>query len=165
VAIQAAGTFSVPAAMPVKAGDIIGLDAPATRSVSGLPGGCLNGAGYVLFNPPLTNGMTETGDSTNACEVLVNAVIVPSKKFSFGKLRLKRGASTATLTVKVPGPGKLSLAGVGIAKAKKNVKAAGETKLRVRPLGSASGTFTLKVTFSPSGGTPNTEKHKITLPR
>jgi hypothetical protein len=165
VALQAAGTFSVPAAMPVKVGDSIGLDAPATRTVTSLPGGCLNGAFYALFHPPLTNGVFQSGDSTNACELLVNAVIVPSNKFTFGKLRLNKGAGTATLIVKLPGPGKLSLSGKGVGRAKKKAKAAGKTKLRIRPVGAATGTVTLKVrvTFSPTGGSPNTEKRKVTL--
>ena len=165
VALPSAGTYSFPVTMPIKVGDIVGMDAGPTHAVSGLPGGCLNGAGYVLFHPPLTNGIAQAGDSTNACEVLVNAVIVPSGKFTFAKLRQNKGAGTATLTVKLPGPGKLSLAGKGVARVKKKAKAAGKAKLQIRPVGAVTGTVTLRirVTFSPTGGDPNTEKRKITL--
>jgi hypothetical protein len=163
VALPGAGTFSFPASLPVKAGDIVGFDGGPTRAVSGFPGGCLNGAGYILFNPPLTDDMTEMGDSSNACEVLVNAVIVPSNKFAIGKLRLKGSAGAGTLSLKLPGPGKLTLIGKGIVKAKKSVKKAGTAKLGVRPTGSAPGMVTLKVTFSPVGGTANTEQRAVTL--
>jgi hypothetical protein len=163
VALPGAGTFTFPASLPIKAGDIVGMDGGPTRAVSGLPGGCGNGAIYGLFNPPLTDDMTEMGDSTNACELLVDAVIQPSTKFSIGKLRLKGGAGAGRLTLKVPGPGKLSLVGKGVAKDKKNVKNAGTARLRVRPTGSVPRTVTLKITFSPTGGTPNTEKRTVTL--
>jgi hypothetical protein len=171
VLVPGPGVFSFPASLKVRAGDIVGFDGSSTRAVTGLPQGCGNTpttGGYVLFNPPLTNGSVQQGDSTNSCEVLVNAVIEPSNRFSIGKLKPHSGIGI--LGINVPGPGHLSLSGKG-ARGRMTAKQAGATKLKIRPTGSAKRslattgrvTLTVKVTFAPIGGTPHAEKRKLTL--
>ena len=92
----------------------------------------------------------------------------PSNHFSFGKLKLNKKKGTARLLVKVPGAGSLALGGKGVKKA----KAAGNVSLLVESAAKAkkksdyiSGKvkLTLKVTFTPAGGAPNTESTKVTL--
>jgi len=186
VTLPGAGTYAYPAAVPVKLDDIIGIDSSSTRALSALPTcaqpGPIAAPGYVNFHPPLTHGMVQSGDSTVACELLVNAVITPSNKFHFGKLKIIAFAGAAILTVRVPGPGELFLAGKDVAKqaaasrgarVSKAVKAAGAAKLRIKPTGEAkrklvaTGKVTVKVhvTFTPTGGSPNAETRKITLRR
>jgi hypothetical protein len=171
VLVPGPGVFSFPANLNVQAGDVVGFDGSSTQAVTGLPGGCGNTpttGGYVLFNPPLTNGSVQQADSTNSCEVLVNAVIAPSNRFTIGKLKPRSGIGI--LGIKVPGPGQLSLSGKG-ARGRKTAKQAGATKLKIRPTGSAKRslaatgrvTLKLKVIFAPVGGTPHAEKRKLTL--
>jgi len=168
VALPGPGTYSIATLLPIAADDRLGLDGSSTRAVSGLPGGCLNNAGYLLFNPPLTNGVVQTADSTNACELLVNAVVTPSNMVSFAKLKVN-GNGTAVLTVVVPGPGRLSLSRG--ARGGVKAKEAGAAKLKVKPVGrakaelAANGRVTIRprVTFAPKGGTPRSVKHRIRL--
>jgi hypothetical protein len=168
VALPGPGTYSIPTLLPIAAGDNLGLDGSATRAVSGLPGGCLNNAGYLLFNPPLTNGVAQPADSNNACELLVNAVITPANTFKFGTFKARANGS-GVLIVVVPGPGRLSLSRG--ARGGLNVNRAGAAKLKVKPIGAAkarlaaTGRVTIKpkVTFSPTGGTPRSLKHRIRL--
>jgi hypothetical protein len=105
------------------------------------------------------------------------------RNFSFGKLKRNKKKGTATLTVVVPGPGTLVLGGKGLVRQRrgaasraasalaKAVSAAGQVKLKVKPKGTkrrtldGSGTVTVKakVTYTPSGGVPNTKPRRIKL--
>jgi DNA-binding beta-propeller fold protein YncE len=95
----------------------------------------------------------------------------PSNRFSFGGLKLNRGAGVATLVVRVPGPGSLSLAGKGIRKAQRAVAAAGAVRLPIRLVGSAkrklsaTGKATVRatVTFTPTGGKAGVQSKVLTL--
>ena len=97
---------------------------------------------------------------------------MPDNSFSFGKLKRNLQKGTAKLTVNVPGGGEL-----GLAKTKK-VKAddepaedAGNEKLLVKPRGKAKKKLNqtgkakvkAKVTYTPTGGEPNTESKNVTL--
>jgi hypothetical protein len=171
VTLPGPGTYTYPANLPVKFGDIVAIDSSSTRALSALSAGAcstLQSGGYVLFHPPLTDGIFQVGDSTNACELLVNAVIKPSNKFQLANLKI---IWPLPLTVRVPGPGELSLAGKSVKHVRKAVEAAGAAKLRVKPTGMAkadllaTGMVMLKVrvTFAPTGGSPNSERRKITV--
>jgi hypothetical protein len=106
----------------------------------------------------------------------------PSNRFNFGKLKRNKKKGTATLTVDVPGPGKLVLSGKGLVKQRpadafhasvlaKAVSAAGKVKLKVRSKGkkrrklNRTGKVKVKakVTYTPTGGTPNTRSKTIRL--
>jgi hypothetical protein len=117
----------------------------------------------------------ETQDSdTSSCK---------DRNFSFGKLKRNRKTGIAKLTVKVPGPGTLTLRGKGLVKQRsgrvrrtaqtlaKTVSAAGAVKLKIKPKGkkgrqlSNTGTVRVKakVTYTPTGGLPNTKTKQIKL--
>ena len=174
------GIYSVPASVPLKAGDAVGIDTVSTSALAAYPGSCANDqAGYYTYYPTLTDGgPLQPADANSICEVLVNAVIQPSNAFSFGKLR--QTEKGAVLTVKVPGPGRLSLAGKGVARrsaapgravASRKVAAAGKTTLKITPTGKTKSRLAangkagvkIRVTFSPVGGEPRTRKRKLTL--
>lgn len=107
--------------------------------------------------------------------------VVSSSKFSFGHLKKNKQKGTATLAVDVPGPGKLSLKGKGVraqrpdgsarVTAGRAVDAAGTVKLRVKAKGKSKhklnhtgkAKLKLKVTYTPSGGSPNTEAKRVKL--
>jgi hypothetical protein len=95
-----------------------------------------------------------------------------SNDFSFGKVKKNKRKGTAKLTVKLPGPGELDLAKTKKVKAdEQSVEAAGKEKLSIKPKGQAKKKLNrkgkakveAKVTFTPTGGAPNTEGKKIKL--
>ncbi len=97
----------------------------------------------------------------------------PSNDFSFGKLKRNKNKGTAKLTVEVPGPGELVLAGKNLKRDTEEATAAGDVKLLVKAKGKAAKTLrdrgakkvTPKVTYTPTGGAPNTEQKKLKLIR
>jgi hypothetical protein len=96
--------------------------------------------------------------------------VKPSSAFSFGKLKLNRLRGTARLSVKLPGPGTLALAGEGLA-AKRQRVAAGQLMLLIKAKGKFSRLLSrvgkvklrARVTFTPTGGDPNTQVRTIGL--
>jgi hypothetical protein len=95
----------------------------------------------------------------------------PSNKFSFGKLKLNRHHGTAKLAVELPGPGDVALNGKGLTAVSKHPQAAGEARLRIKPLGKTKrkllrrgkASVRPKVTFTPTGGTANTLSEHVEL--
>jgi lysophospholipase L1-like esterase len=96
----------------------------------------------------------------------------PSNDFGFGKVKKNKRKGTAKLTVGVPGPGELELAKTKSVKAdEESAESAGKEKLSIKPKGKAKKRLNTKgkakvkaeVTYTPTGGTPNTEDKKIKL--
>jgi hypothetical protein len=96
----------------------------------------------------------------------------PSNDFSFGKVKKNKRKGTAKLTVNVPGAGVLDLAKTKKVKADdESAEDAGKEKLSIKPKGKAKKKLNTKgkakvkanVTYTPDGGTPNTEDKKIKL--
>jgi Tol biopolymer transport system component len=95
----------------------------------------------------------------------------PSNKIGFGKVKLNKVKGTAKLTLILPGPGSVNLSGKGVKKVVKPVRAAGSLGISVVALGKAkanlgkTGTvkLALKVTFTPVGGSANTQTHLLKL--
>ena len=92
----------------------------------------------------------------------------PSNDFTLGKLKRNTDKGTAKLTVEVPGAGELELGGKKVKARSKQVGAAGEATLAVKAAGKAKEKLAdlgkvkvkLEVTFTPTGGDPNTETKK-----
>lgn len=95
----------------------------------------------------------------------------PSNKFGFGRVKLNKAKGTAKLTLVLPGPGSVGLAGKGVKKVAKPAKAAGNLSIPIAATGKAkailarTGTvkLALKITFTPVGGSPNTQSHPLKL--
>jgi hypothetical protein len=107
----------------------------------------------------------------------------PSNGFSFGKVKKNKGTGTAILTAFVPGPGTLVLTGKGLVKqrpagvsgservAARIVSAAGKLTLKVRSKGkkkrklnrTGKAKVQANLTYTPTGGEPNTEAKQIKL--
>jgi hypothetical protein len=91
--------------------------------------------------------------------------------FTLGKVKKNKRKGTAKLTVNVTAPGTLDLAGKGIKPASKEALAAGKVKLTIKAKGNKKAKLNDKgktqvkpeVTYTPTGGTPNTEDKKIKL--
>lgn len=97
----------------------------------------------------------------------------PSNSFTLSRPSLSKRNGSATMTATVPGPGKLLLTGRGIKKLARFVTQPGKVKLTIkgqpriqRRLGrTGKATINVKVTYTPTGGDPNTESKKLTLRR
>jgi large repetitive protein len=84
-----------------------------------------------------------------------------------------KNKGTATLAVAVPGAGELALGGQGLKAASATAGGAGEVTLSVKAAGKAKKklrrkgkkTFSPAVTFTPTGGTANTESTSVKLVR
>jgi subtilisin-like proprotein convertase family protein len=104
---------------------------------------------------------------TTAAEVTIG----PDNEFKFGKLRRNEEKGTGSLLVKLPGPGKVVLTGKKAKRAKKTAKKAGNLALPVKPRGGALAAledegvakFSVKVTFTPTGGSPLTLLKRVKL--
>ena len=178
VALPSPGTFTVPASVPIKAGDYVGIDSSLHRAYENLP--CTGTGGTFIYNPILPNaGPFQVVDANAICELMVRAAIVPSNVISLNKAILKLKGSSARLPVTVPGPGKLKLKGAGVAPrsagdgavTSQKVKKAGKATLKIKPRGktksklerSGRARVKVRITFSPKGGTPRTIKRTLTL--
>ena len=97
----------------------------------------------------------------------------PSNLFRFGKLKRNKKKGTATLAILVPGPGTLTLSGKGLARQHASPHGVETVKLAVKGKGKAKKTLSrsgtakvkLKVTFTPTGGDPNTKAKAVKLIR
>jgi WD40-like Beta Propeller Repeat len=95
----------------------------------------------------------------------------PTNKFAYGKVKLNKAKGTAKLTLVLPGPGSVGLSGKGVKKVVKPVKAAGSLGIPIVATGKAKATLSrtgtvklaLKITFTPVGGSANTQSHPLKL--
>jgi hypothetical protein len=103
--------------------------------------------------------------------------VLPSNAFSFGKVHRNKRKGTATIVVNLPGSGSVSLSGKGVVPVKRpllrfrQVAGAGPVSLKVSPKrktkkklkkrGKAK--VTISVTFTPTGGLPNTQSKGVKL--
>jgi hypothetical protein len=156
----------------VHAGDYVGVD---TSELSAIGNPCVPGATERLqFSPTLVDGgATKAPDFTQTCEILVNAKVRPSSRFTFEKVKRNKQRGTATLALDLPGPGSLTLSGKGIKRATEESGEAGRAKLRVKSKGKAKrrlarrgkAKVTAEVTFKPEGGKSATKSERIKLVR
>jgi hypothetical protein len=168
VKLPGAGTYSFPASVPIAPGQAPGFDSSLQTS----SGACFQGGYYFLYNPPLVDGSPPLAAGANStCELMVNAVVEPEARFSFGSLPLNRVHGTAKLNLTMPGPGRVTISGKGVRKASKSVAEAGNLNLPITPVGSAktkldsvgSASFKVSVKFVPTGGSPSVLVKRVKL--
>jgi len=104
-------------------------------------------------------------------------LFLPSNLISRGKLTLNKKQGTARLAINAPGPGTLTAVAKGKGKAKRirnaslTVTATGTVKVPLNPNGVGKQVLDEKgklkaqigVTFTPTGGSANTQTYKVTL--
>lgn len=134
---------------------------PSWAPALGAPGGGGGGGG------------SAGGGSSSPLPVVPPAIAPsqPSNKFGFGKVKLNRAKGTAKLILVLPGPGSVALSGKGVKKVVKPAKAAGSLSIPIFALRKAKATLrqtgtvklTLKITFTPVGGSANTQSYPLKL--
>jgi hypothetical protein len=173
------GTQTFDTNLPVKAGDLIGLDlvTGSSRVGEAVP---VAGSTVYQWNPALADGSTAPQNTTFPnSELGFNAdVEKPSNTFSLGAITRNKKKGTATLTFNVPNPGDLAGSGQGAqvasteavtskavpaGAAKLVVKAKGKKKRKLNETGKVK--LTLAITYTPTGGDPSTQSLKVKLRR
>lgn len=166
VELPGPGVYEVPTDLPIKAGEHVGIDSSLFTAF----GACQANAYSVGFSPPLANGgELQRGQINGSCELLVNAVVVPSAVIGFGNGAVVDTAGRAKLRLKLPGPGRLTLKGRGIRKTSKLVGWAGPLNLqlrltagsRKRIANAGSASLKLSATFTPNGGSASTQSATV----
>jgi hypothetical protein len=124
--------------------------------------------------PPATGGRTTTASVTTATSATPPPAAPPagpSNGFQLGKPIVDKRKGTAKVKVVLPGPGQVTLTGKGVKSVAKQVKVAGPLILPIGPTGALAtglrhagrGAATLKVTFTPSGGSAATKQLRVIL--
>jgi hypothetical protein len=149
-------------------GGLFGGGGGGTGSGGGSSGGG-GGGGASGFDPSATN--TSTGaDTTGVPKVTLT---YPDNSFTIGKAKKNKKKGTAKLPVEVSGPGSLDLAGKGLKPVSADATDAGTVKLAVKTKGKTKKKLKKKgkkkvkpsVTFTPTGGDPDTQTTKVKLVR
>jgi hypothetical protein len=108
-----------PADIPVKPGDLLGVNTPAGSTASY----CIDGgSGDYLYrdNFPQPNGLgdgqdgTFTPDASGSVRFNIEAVFEPTNSFELAGIRRDTKRGTATLSFNLPNPGELSASGKGV---------------------------------------------------
>jgi hypothetical protein len=153
-------------------------------------GGCMSGGGGggggSSFVSSTASKASVSIDPTEVPVVEITPILpvrsaLPSNRFRFGRLRLNKKNGTATLPIKLPDPGILTLRGRGIvptrlagfrgARVSRGVSGSSSVKLHIKPKGrwrrqlDRTGRVEVRamVTFTPTGGIPNTKSKRIGL--
>jgi hypothetical protein len=128
----------------------------------------------------IANAVTDDHFNSGLDDVSITSTpppLPPSNLISRGKLALNKKRGTAKLAINVPGPGTLTAVAKGKGKAKRlrnanlTVGAAGTVKVPLNPNGVGKKVLNEKgklkaridVTFTPTGGTANTQTYEVTL--
>jgi hypothetical protein len=165
VSLPGAGTFEFPASLPIEAGDWIGIDSSGSTAY----GACQNGAESWRFSPPIADGSwLQPVQSSDRCELLIQAVVEPSASVGFGKGTVTRARKTL-LALRMPGPGELTLSGTEIGTVARTIGRAGKVSVPLRLRAAAhrrlvsSGHARVEVseTFAPDGGVPASESATV----
>lgn len=119
-------TGPIPVALPIKAGDAIGLDNPGAHLVLAANGG----ASQIFWTPPLLDGANLTGATAGGLETMVQATVEPTNVFQVGLVSRDKKKGSARMAVTVPNAGRLTYSGnqvsvqrVGGGSSKQTVKA------------------------------------------
>ena len=177
-------TFDQTAANPVPGGDVPASGTyqpttdgtPPTLSPPAPPSPYETNLG--VFNGALANGTwqlfiedccaVDQGSVTGGWSLNLTG---PVNTLKAGKAKLNKKRGTARLPVTVGDAGKLTLKGKGVKSAKKGTGGPGTVKLTVKPKGKTASklnsagkaTAKVKISFTPTGGTPNVVKKKVKL--
>jgi hypothetical protein len=167
----AGNTF--PANVRVAPGDLLGLHTVTDNS------GCLRPTpgpqiAYFQFGD-LADGASEVFTLQNDIALNIQATFVPDNTFTRAKTKRNKNKGTATVTLNLPNPGVLTGSGGGAKVAGGAVMSkavtAGRAKIVIRAKGKKKRTLNEtgkvkvrpKITYTPTGGEPGTQKLKLKL--
>ncbi len=162
--------------LPVRAGDVLGNNSKSPAdNASYFPA---PGESFIDMQPGLADGQTGTFLlSADPLRLNVSAVLEPTNTFTLGQITRHKAKGTATLAVTVPNPGDLTVGGKGVKSAgggtavtskavsggpvELTIRAKGKKKLKLNDTGKVK--VKPKITYTPTGGAPNTQSRKVKL--
>jgi hypothetical protein len=160
-----------PTSLQVKAGDIIGVDAFATPNA---PVGCTydvsGDSAWTSFPSDPDEGDQAVFTAVPNTRVNASVQLDPSSAFSFAGTTRNKKKGQATTSVSLPGSGTVAIDGTGLTAQARH--ADGGTvalgvipnkKTRKRLLAKGKARVTASVTFTPDGGTANTQSQPVKL--
>ncbi len=147
-------------------GGVFGGGGGSTGSGGGATGGG-GGGGSSSFGPDATN-TSIVPDTTGTASISLS---YPSNAFTLGKLKKNKKKGTGSLDVNVTDSGDVGVAGKGLKGAVVNASGPGDVSLPIKATGKAKKklkkkgkkTFNASITFTPSGGTANTQTDSLKL--
>ncbi len=168
-----AGALNVfPVSVPVKAGDVLGLNtvgpgtpaceqAGATGDTAAFRAGSLADGGSGLFAP--------LGGPPKRLNIA--ATLEPTNTFLLGAITANKKKGNATLAVTLPNPGQLTVAGDGIVVPAPIAAVAGDVQVLIQAQGKTQrklakkgkATVSLTLTYTPTGGTATTQTATVGL--
>jgi hypothetical protein len=161
--------------LAVQPGDVLGLNPDTSTS---FPTGCgFLAAGETgefgsFPNPPPADGASGTFFRNTDRRLNATAEVEVSNAFSFGATSRNKKKGNATTMVHAAGPGTFTLGGSGLKAQQATLgNLVGDASLQVVPKGKVKKKLrqqgktrvTISVTYTPSGGTANTQSAKVKL--
>jgi hypothetical protein len=168
IAADTLNTF--PANVPVQPGDILGFNQPTSANTA-----CVFFApGDTRFQYPgdLSDGQSAAFTAVNMppssdYRLNVSAVVAPANSFTLGQIMRNKKKGTATIPISVPNEGRLAASGKGLTSTllgppnRLLIRARGKEKRKLNATGKVK--LTVAITYTPTGGDPNTESVKVKL--
>jgi hypothetical protein len=164
------GLNTVPVSIPVRSGDMIGIDE------TGAPNSCtfVMPGDSVLSHPgDLSDGAAGEFSAVDDVRLNLSAVLVPSNDFTLGTVTRDRRRGSASVTAYVSNPGLVTISGTGLRKRDlaKTVAVPGPVLFQIASAGSfkrrleRKGKVTVSptVTFYPTGGDPASKSITVRL--
>jgi hypothetical protein len=162
-------TFTTGVSIPVKAGDVLGLNRSTGTTTCVIPG--FGGTIAQAFPSDLPNGSSTTFTAPQVVRLNISAQVQPLNTFSLGAVKRNKKKGTAQVIVTVPGAGALALAGNGVKAVAATAAAKGDVPLVVRSRGKKKAKLNDKgkvklspeITFTPTNGLAATQSTKLKL--
>lgn len=164
------GINTVPVRLPVKSGDMIGLNqtsGPSNACTFSMPGDSV-----LTRSGDLADGSSGVFSAQNDVRLNLSAVVVPDNHFTLAGITRDRKQGTAQLTATTTNPGLVTMSGKGLRKRRaKSLAVAGPVTFQLTPTGRTARrlarkgvvTVSLTVTFSPTGGDPSSQSIRLKL--
>jgi hypothetical protein len=164
------GLNTVPVSIPVRAGDMIGVNG------SGAPNSCtfvMSGDSVLSHPGDLSDGAAGEFSAVDDVRLNLSAEIVPSNDFTLGTVTRDRRRGSASVTAYVSNPGLVTISGRGLKKGNvaKTVAVPGPVPFQIASAGSfkrrleRKGRVTIIPTFTfyPTGGEPASKSLTVRL--
>jgi hypothetical protein len=165
-----------PASIPVKAGDLLGVNATNAGTINTACFFSVPGEPTLYFFGNLNDGQSAAFVNDPGTRPNVTAVFAPSNTVTVGNTTRNKKKGTATLNLTLPNPGELTASGNGVkassagavsskavpaGAAQLLIKAKGKKKRKLNEKGKVK--VSLAVTYTPTGGDPGTQSVKVKL--
>ncbi len=163
------GINTVPVELPVKSGDLLGLNetGPSNSCTFSAPGD-----NVLTRSGSLADGSSGAFSAQSDVRLNLTAVLVPDNTFTLGGVIRDRKRGTASITATTSNPGIVTMTGKGLRKrASKSLAVAGPVTFQLLATGKTARrlarkgrvTVPLAVTFVPSGGDPSSQSIQLKL--